>query len=208
MDNVLFAGLNESQISNFLDRAKAKRLSLKKSTYVFNEGETPEFLYILESGVVQVEKIGEEGKRTIVNRFYRENTIFGEVYLYIEGPYSYSCCVVEDASIICIPKAYFKDRTNIDDLKSIVNQNMLTILAKKAVSLNDKLFMISNSNLRKRLLKYFKDISDYSGNVELKLNREDLADYLGVTRPSLSRELMNMKKDGLIEIKKDFVRLI
>jgi CRP-like cAMP-binding protein len=34
----------------------------------------------------------------------------------------------------------------------------------------------------------------------LNMNREELADYLGTTRPSLSRELMNMQEDGLIDV--------
>ena len=34
------------------------------------------------------------------------------------------------------------------------------------------------------------------------MNREQLADFLGVARPSLSRELMRMQADGLIEVSK------
>ena len=33
------------------------------------------------------------------------------------------------------------------------------------------------------------------------MTREGLAEFLGVTRPSVSRELMKMQDDGLIEIK-------
>ena len=32
------------------------------------------------------------------------------------------------------------------------------------------------------------------------MNREELADYLGVTRPSLSRSLMQMQRKGLIRV--------
>ena len=40
------------------------------------------------------------------------------------------------------------------------------------------------------------------------MNREELADYLGTTRPSLSRELMNMQEEGLIEVtRSDFTIL-
>ena len=36
--------------------------------------------------------------------------------------------------------------------------------------------------------------------ITLPMNREQLAGYLGVTRPSLSRELMKMQKESLIKI--------
>ena len=39
------------------------------------------------------------------------------------------------------------------------------------------------------------------------MNREQLADFLGVARPSLSRELMRMQKDGLIEVNKKMIRV-
>ncbi len=35
-----------------------------------------------------------------------------------------------------------------------------------------------------------------------------MADFLGVTRPSLSREFMKMKQEGLIDIKGDMVTIL
>ena len=35
----------------------------------------------------------------------------------------------------------------------------------------------------------------------IDMTREELAEFLGVTRPSISRELMKMQDDGLVEIK-------
>ena len=37
------------------------------------------------------------------------------------------------------------------------------------------------------------------------MNREQLADYLNAERPSLSRELMRMQKEGLIETDRKLV---
>ncbi len=34
----------------------------------------------------------------------------------------------------------------------------------------------------------------------MDMNREELADYLGVTRPSLSRTMMELQKMGLIKV--------
>lgn len=48
---------------------------------------------------------------------------------------------------------------------------------------------------------------DENALVELHMNREQLADFLGVARPSLSRELMKMQKDGLIEVGRKSIRI-
>jgi CRP-like cAMP-binding protein len=39
------------------------------------------------------------------------------------------------------------------------------------------------------------------------MNREELADYLGTTRPSLSRELMKMQQEHLIETDRNMIRI-
>ena len=47
-----------------------------------------------------------------------------------------------------------------------------------------------------------------SRKVFLKYNREELADYLGTTRPSVSREINKMKKEGLIDVRGRIVYLL
>ena len=39
------------------------------------------------------------------------------------------------------------------------------------------------------------------------MNREELSDYLGTTRPSLSRELMAMQDEGLIEVERSSFKI-
>ena len=97
---------------------------------------------------------------------------------------------------------------HIDDKYSkIITNNMLEILSNKAFYLNQKILIYSSFSLRQKLSKFFLLISENKDIVELELNREELADFLGVTRPSISRELMNMQEDGLIKIDKNKVSL-
>ena len=39
------------------------------------------------------------------------------------------------------------------------------------------------------------------------MNREQMADFLGVTRPSLSRELASMRDEGLLQIEGRGIRV-
>ena len=45
-------------------------------------------------------------------------------------------------------------------------------------------------------------------SIKLAMNREELADYLGTTRPSLSRELMKMQQEQLIETDKNMIKIV
>lgn len=195
----LFKNLTKEEIDSFIKENKGLRRSIKKGEEVFFQGEIPNYLFILEEGSVVVENISENGNRSIVNRFSKPGTVFGEVYLYLpERPYDYSCVCDVDSTILAIPKTAFV--MNSDNFKnSKVVNNMLLILSQKAFYLNQKLLIQSGKTLREKLSRFFLSNSKES-SLELEFNREELADFLGVTRPSISREIMNMKRDGLIDV--------
>ena len=195
----LFKNLTKEEIDSFIKENKGLRRSLKRGEEVFSQGEIPNYLFILEEGSVVVENISENGNRSIVNRFSKPGTVFGEVYLYLpERSYDYSCVCDVDSTILAIPKtALVMSGDNFKNSK-VVN-NMLLILSEKAFYLNKKLLIQSGKTLREKLSRFFLSNSKES-SLELEFNREELADFLGVTRPSISREIMNMKRDGLIDV--------
>lgn len=195
----LFKNLTKEEIDFFIKENKGLRRSLKRGEEVFSQGEIPNYLFILEQGSVVVENISENGNRSIVNRFSKPGTVFGEVYLYLpERSYDYSCVCDVDSTILAIPKtALVMSGDNFKNSK-VVN-NMLLILSQKAFYLNQKLLIQSGKTLREKLSRFFLSNSKES-SLELEFNREELADFLGVTRPSISREIMNMKRDGLIDV--------
>lgn len=195
----LFKNLTKEEIDFFIKENKCLRRSLKRGEEVFSQGEIPNYLFILEEGSVVVENISENGNRSIVNRFSKPGTVFGEVYLYLpERSYDYSCVCDVDSTILAIPKtALVMSGDNFKNSKVI--NNMLLILSEKAFYLNQKLLIQSGKTLREKLSRFFLSNSKES-SLELEFNREELADFLGVTRPSISREIMNMKRDGLIDV--------
>lgn len=203
-DNVLFVGLSDSEIESIIDEMGAVE-EYDEDEYIFSQDETPEYLFILLDGMVSVENIDENGKRSIVNVFKDSGTIFGEVYLFLgERMYDYSARSMKKSKILKLSREFFD---NIYDYEygKIINSNMLNILSGKALYLNQKLLLLSEVKLRQKLNNFILNNMDDDMIVRLKLNREELADFLGTTRPSLSRELMKMESDGVIETEKNII---
>ncbi|SHH45125.1 cAMP-binding domain of CRP or a regulatory subunit of cAMP-dependent protein kinases [Anaerosphaera aminiphila DSM 21120] len=202
----LFQGLSKEEVEVFLGESLAKKSVVKKGEKIFSQGDKPKYLYILEEGAVVVESISQSGKRSIVNIFKESGTVFGEVYLYLgDGVYDYSCSANENSVVLSIPREKLSFNEMSDSVKVKIINNMLTILSKKALYLNKKLLIATSFSIREKLAKYFLEQAGESELVELSFTREELADYLGVTRPSISRELMNMNSEGLIEIRKNSI---
>ena len=73
-----------------------------------------------------------------------------------------------------------------------------------------KLHLLSGTTLRERiaLWRIEQAVDSGSDTIKLSMNREELADYLGTTRPSLSRELMKMQQEQLIEADKNTIKIL
>lgn len=94
----------------------------------------------------------------------------------------------------------------------MITRNMLEIQSEKNFAMTRKLHLLSGTTLRERialwLIEQTEDDGVDSDIVRLAMNREELADYLGTTRPSLSRELMKMQQEHLIEADKNTIRIV
>ena len=204
--NPLFKDIPAEEVQRYLIAIKAKTAVYQKDSFIFFESDLPKALFILKSGVVQIEKNDIDGKRIIMNRFETPETVFGEVYAFLQSvPYDYSCRVIDDAKIIIIPANIFSASAALPAVQTKIVQNLLSILAHKAYFLNQKLLIFSSFTLRKKIAVYLLQQTHGQSKITLNLNREAMAEYLAVPRPSLSRELMNMQKDKLLTISKDTV---
>jgi CRP-like cAMP-binding protein len=78
---------------------------------------------------------------------------------------------------------------------------MLGIVSDKALLLNRKVEYLTLKSLREKIAAYLLEQSKKTGTTTFMLpfTRHELADYLNVARPSLSRELGRMKAEGLID---------
>lgn len=64
--------------------------------------------------------------------------------------------------------------------------------------------------LREKIAAWLLERADRGGSLDVRLpfSKEELAEFLGVARPSLSRELSAMERDGLIRVEGRLVRIV
>lgn len=91
-------------------------------------------------------------------------------------------------------------------------RNMLEIISNKALKLNRKVEYLSIKGMREKLatflLEAYNHHEGYDEVFDVALSREELAGFLNVSRPSMSRELARMKEDGLIDYYKSSFKII
>lgn len=192
----IFKNLSEDEIKEIQAIATIEEQTFVKGSHIFKKGDIKEDFYYLEKGSIKVYKIDPEGKRYIIASFNKP-VIFGEVYAYLKEPFDFWAEADKDSTVVVISDF----RNLLRRLKSrSLGLNFIDLLARKSLSLSKKNQINSQSTLDKKIAAYILE-NEKDGILHLNISREELADYLAVTRPSLSRSLSAMAKEGLIDIK-------
>lgn len=192
----LFKNLSEKDLKILEENIKIEEKTHEKGSYIFNQGDIKKDLYFLEEGSILVAKFDPNGKRSIIQTF-NQKAIFGEVYAYLEEPYDFSAYVQKKSKLIIIKD--FRKLINESMPKSFLI-NYINLISKKCLILSQKNQISTQFTLRQKISNFLL-IEEKDGKVILDQTREELADFLSTTRPSLSRELSNMADEKIIKIR-------
>lgn len=201
----LFANITKDELNVMLLCLKPNIVKYKKNEYIKNDGDKFDGIGIVVEGGVTVTKEDAAGNRVIISNIEYGN-IFGEVMAFSnKNKWGATVIATKDSTIMFLapdkivgncPKMCFSHKTLI--------QNMLKIISQKAIQLNKKVEYLALKSIRMKICTYL--LEQYSNWGELsftiQLKRDDLADFLSITRPSLSRELGKMKDEGIIDFQK------
>jgi CRP-like cAMP-binding protein len=86
---------------------------------------------------------------------------------------------------------------------------MLGILSRKAITLSRQLEFLSIRSMRGRIAAFLLEQHKKSGRATfmLDMNRNELADFLNVARPSLSREMCRMRNEGILDFHRSSMQI-
>ena len=136
--------------------------------------------------------------------------IFGILIQHKEGEnYWYDAAAVTDCKVLAIPwKFLFRICPKSCDYHGTLIKNMISVQADSCVSQMKKLHILSGTTVEAKAAYLMFELADENGELDFKMNREELADFLGVTRPSLSRSLMKLQTEGYIKIHKSKAKIL
>lgn len=191
----LFKNLTEKDLKILEEHIKIEEKTYEKGSYIFNQGDIKGDLYFLIEGSILVAKFDSNGKRSIIQTFNNKG-IFGEVYAYLNEPFDFSALVQKKSKILVIKE--FRNLINEFMPKSFLI-NYINLISKKCLILSQKNQITNQFTLRQKIANFLL-IEEENNKINLKQTREELADFLSTTRPSLSRELSNMADENIIKI--------
>lgn len=205
LDTLKLSGLLAEMGQTQRDAAAAE-LQFQVCTYsrdeiIFLEGEAVQEIAILHGGTVRGEKFHLEGNIDLLY-LYRKGETFGAeaaVSRLKSSPLTY--VANEDSTVILLS---FKEICQSRHAGPITLA-LLQILADDNIKKLYKIEMLSKRGLRERIMTYLRIMKKKSGKETFSIHMDQMqfAQYLCVNRSALSYELNEMKREGIIDFKKD-----
>lgn len=207
----LFEGIRPEDRIPMLKCLGAKTLTAEKNQFIFQEGAPANLLGIVLSGSVQVMREDYYGNRSILTRI-GPSGLFGESFACADVPFfPISVSAVEDSTVLILDSRRITVTcSNACGFHGRMIFNMLKIVAKKNLVLNQKIEITSKRTTREKLMAYLLAQAKLhnSDTFTIPYDRQALADYLEVERSAMSAEISKLRRDGIIECEKSTFRLI
>lgn len=197
----IFRELDSEQLSEVMSRILRRRY--KKGQIIFFEGDVSDKFYIINSGKVKIFKYTKEGKEQILH-ILSEGDFIGFLSLLKKGKFDFNAEALEDVHVCLLTK---------DDFDKIVKEapdislRILESLHDRLVSLENLVQTLSTKDIETRIAGLLKNFAKDFGVkqkegvvIDLPLSREEMANYIGVTRETMSRKLTSMEDEGIIEL--------
>ena len=204
----LFNGIENKDVKSMLNCFNATTICYKNGTTIISNLANTGAIGIIYEGSANLIKIDYNGNRTIIEKLER-GSIFGEVFL--PNSDELSIVATDNCTVISFDYEHITRRCKKScPYHSKLIDNMIQILADKIVNMNNRIDILTKKTIREKLLEYFKTIEKekLSKTFKLNLNFTELADYFGVDRSALMREIKNLKNEGFIETKGNRITLL
>ena len=207
----LFDGISPEERKTMLGCIGYHIGNYKKGDIVAFEDENIRHVGIVLSGAVDTVKEDLWGNKTMLVRV-RKNELFGETFACGSDNSSVVTFLVsEEARILFLPfDRVMHSCTMACMFHHRLIENMVRIIANKNRDLMRKVEVVSKRSIREKILAYLSIQAQLqkSSYLELPMGRVELAEYLCVDRSALTRELVKMKEDGLIDYDKNCFRIL
>lgn len=199
----LFKNIKKNRVDAMIIDLDFTIKQYKKNEIIFKGDEYIDSLGIIIKGKVLIAKETSGGNKTMI-ALLEENGMIGEVMAISKNKISNLVISSSDnTEIMFIP---IRNIFKFNELKD----NLIVLLAKKAFYMNKRVYYLQLKSIRGKLSRFLLDISEGKDSMTFSIpfNRQKMAEYLNVSRPSLSREMARFKDEGLIDYYKESIKII
>lgn len=197
----VFSSLAVKERESFLARAKDKEI--KRNELLICARTPATHLHIITHGAVKMVRTDNHNQCLLVD-FKKPGDILGEESVFISGEYELDAVPFDTASVLSIPAENIK---RILDTQPRLGRALAALSLSRARSYRERLYEMTAIPVPVRLARALYMLARGFGKrdrrgtlINLRITHQDLADYIGAARETVTLFLSQFKKDGLITV--------
>ncbi len=170
-------------------------MPFSRNAEIYGENEPADYLYKVINGAVRTYKVLSDGRRQI-GGFYLPGDIFG---MECGDEHSFSAEAITDCKVMVIKRSSLVSLAARD---GEVAHQLWTMTANELQRAQDHIMLLIKT-AQERVAGFLLEMAGRSistGEIELPMSRQDIADYLGLTIETVSRTLTQLEKSAAIAV--------
>lgn len=174
----------------------------RRFTVLYSAGSASDTVFFLESGLVKIVKKGEENKEVLLG-LIRPGEVFGEDALLSIGQRTTTAEVLQEASLVIVPKEIFR---RFCSERSAMWRMLAEMLARREQELQQKIELLLLRDVEQRILIYLAELAEAvgvpadNGCLSVQFSQGEIASLVGATRETTSSILNSLARRNLIEL--------
>lgn len=204
--SVLFKGIDPSLIEILFSDINYKVKKYNNEQLIASRDEEVSKLYIIINGSVRGEMLDYSGKILKVEDIHAPKPIVSAFLFGERNKFPVDVVACEETSLLCIPK---ESVVKLFQLNQVFLQNFLNAISNRAQFLSRRIWFLSFKTIKGKFAQYILNLAEKQGdNINLNMTQKELAEFFGVTRPSLARTIGEMEKSGIIEANRKLITIL
>lgn len=202
----VFKGLSADRIEQLIGMVNHQIKKFSKEQVIASRQEECKSLMILIEGNVRGEMLDYSGKVLKVEDVFAPRPIAAAFLFGEKNRFPVDVIANTDVEILKIPKEsvlkIFQENTQ-------VLNNYLNSISNRAQFLSQRIWFLSFKTIKGKLAQYILNLAQPDKEkIVMPLTQKELAEFFGVTRPSLARALGDMEKGGIIEVNRKEIKIL
>lgn len=183
------------------------RVCFKVREEIFQNGETimeyscsMKKIGLIQEGRAVLYCCDEDGNEYVIDEL-NQDSVFGEPFLLPSDAQHYYVCAATQTKVLFIDYEHVIKRCeNACHHHSQMVSNLLQMIALRSRQQTDRIYMLSRSSTRKKLMAYLHSLATEKGTKKYKIpmSYTALAQYLSVDRSAMMREIKNLMEMGVL----------
>lgn len=205
--NELFNNVDKTNILKIINSLKYSIISYKKGEVIFQEEERCTSIGLIINGTINIERIYPNGKSIVMSKF-KDGDVFGEALLFSKvNKYPATVIALSDCRVLYLTK---NEIVKLFSMENRIMENFMMLLSEKIIILNNKIRSIALKSVRQKVVDYIlcEYMNEKNKEIILKYSKEEIASDIGIPRPSLSRELIRLRDEGLINFSRNKITIL